>query len=92
MALLLTSVPVQNIWEIHENRLLNCLAEAGLVDTVVTILNGLSSGPGGQLDEDEEELKVIDGDHTDGDQKDQADNIESISQIRVGDSFLHALA
>ena len=82
MTLLLTSVPVQNIWKNHEDSLLNCLAEVGLVDTVVAMLNGRSHG--NKADEDQDNWNVKDGDRLDGDQ--------TISINKVGDTFLHAFA
>ena len=78
---------MQNIWKSQEDSLLNCLAEAGLVDTVVAMLNGRSHGNQGeehQLDEDQEDWNVKDRDRQEGDQ--------TVSKNKSGNTCLHAFA
>ena len=77
---------MQNIWKNHGDSLLNCLAEAGLVDTVVAMVNGRPNGNKGdehQLDEDQEDWNVKDQDRQVGDQ--------TVSKIKLGIHFFTLL-
>ena len=94
---MLTSQTITSIWKNQENSLLNCLAEAGLVDNVVAILNGSSSGDRtyeDKLDDDQTDWEGINGNQSDEDQmdSDQRADDDNISGNKVSDTFLHTFA